>query len=52
LKEGIEGGRRTVVVLVEGRGGRLDTLGVGWKTSVLQSKAGQDDLRCNRPSSN
>lgn len=34
LKEGIERSRRAVVVLVEGRGGRLDTLRVGWKTSV------------------
>jgi hypothetical protein len=30
LDEGVERGGRVVVVLVEGRRGRLDTLGVGW----------------------
>jgi hypothetical protein len=34
LKEGIERGWGVVVVLVKGRRGRLDTLRVGWTTSV------------------
>ena len=55
LKESIERGGGVVVVLVEGRGGRLDTLRVGWTTSVSDRGeywAGQDGLRCSSPSSN
>ena len=55
LKESIERGGRVIVVLVEGRGGRLDTLRVGWTTSVhgrWWDEAGQCDLRCSSPSSN
>lgn len=55
LKEGIERGGGVVVVLVKGRSGRLDTLRVGWTTSVSDRGeywAGQDGLRCSSPSSN